>query len=80
MRGVFNIVFRIISSLLGVLIGLMGCIWILQGLGMASGRMAQSFMENDRMWAVWGVIARAGRRRPGDLEQHAAGHGGLTRR
>ncbi|HXQ46290.1 MAG TPA: hypothetical protein VN806_06710 [Caulobacteraceae bacterium] len=57
MRGVFNIVFRIISSLLGVLIGLMGCIWILQGLGMASGRMAQSFMENDRMWAVWGVIA-----------------------
>jgi len=57
MRGVFNIVFRIISSLLGVLIGLMGCIWILQGIGMASGRMAQSFMENDRMWAVWGVIA-----------------------
>ena len=57
MRGVFNIVFRIVSSLLGVLIGLMGCIWILQGLGMATGRMAQSFMENDRMWAVWGVVA-----------------------
>jgi hypothetical protein len=57
MRGVFNIVFRIISTLLGVLVGLMGCIWIMQGLGMASGRMAQSFMENDRMWAVWGVIA-----------------------
>jgi|HubBroStandDraft_4_1064222.scaffolds.fasta_scaffold79419_4 hypothetical protein len=57
MRGVFNIVFRIISTLLGVLVGLMGCIWTLQGLGMASGRMAQSFMENDRMWAVWGVIA-----------------------
>jgi hypothetical protein len=57
MRGVFNIVFRIISTLLGVLIGLMGGIWTLQGLGMASGRMAQSFMENDRMWAVWGVIA-----------------------
>jgi hypothetical protein len=57
MRGVFNIVFRIISTLLGVLVGLMGCIWTLQGLGMASGRMAQSFMENDRMWAVYGVIA-----------------------
>jgi hypothetical protein len=57
MRGVFNIVFRIISTLLGVVVGLMGCVWILQGLGMASGRMAQSFMENDRMWAVWGVIA-----------------------
>ena len=57
MRAVFNIVFRIVSTLLGVLVGLMGCIWTLQGLGMASGRMAQSFMENDRMWAVWGVIA-----------------------
>ena len=57
MRGVFNIVFRIISTLLGAVVGLMGCVWTLQGLGMASGRMAQSFMENDRMWAVWGVIA-----------------------
>ena len=57
MRTVFNVVFRIISSLLGVLLVLMGGVWTLQGLGMASGRMAQSFMENDRMWAVWGVIA-----------------------
>jgi hypothetical protein len=57
MRGVFNIVFRIISTLLGAVVGLMGCVWTLQGLGMASGRMAQSFMENDKMWAVWGVIA-----------------------
>ena len=57
MRAVFNVVFRIISSLLGVLLVLMGGVWTLQGLGMASGRMAQSFMENDRMWAVWGVIA-----------------------
>jgi len=57
MRGVFNIVFRIISTLLGAVVGLMGCVWTLQGLGMASGRMARSFMENDKMWAVWGVIA-----------------------
>jgi hypothetical protein len=57
MRGVFNVVFRIISTLLGVLLVLMGGVWTLQGLGMASGRMAQSFMENDRMWAVYGVIA-----------------------
>ena len=57
MRSVFNVVFRIISSLLGVLLVLMGGVWTLQGLGLATGRMAQSFMENDRMWAVWGVIA-----------------------
>jgi len=57
MRGAFNLVFRIISTLLGALLVLGGGIWTLQGLGLASGRMAQSFMENDRMWAVYGVIA-----------------------
>ena len=57
MRGVFNVVFRIISSLLGVLLVLMGGVWTLQGLGLATGRMAQSFMQNDRMWAFWGVVA-----------------------
>ena len=57
MRGLFNLVFRIISTLLGLLLVLMGGVWTLQGLGLATGRMAQSFMQNDRMWAVWGVIA-----------------------
>jgi hypothetical protein len=56
MRGVFNVVFRIISSLIGVLMVLMGCVWTLQGLNLATGKMAQSFMENDRHWAVYGVI------------------------
>ena len=34
----------------------MGGIWTLQGLNLAWGRMRQSFMENDRHWAVYGVI------------------------
>jgi hypothetical protein len=57
MRGAFNLVFRIISTLLGLVLLLMGGVWTLQGLGLATGRMAQSFMENDRMWVLWGVIA-----------------------
>jgi hypothetical protein len=56
MRGVFNVVFRIVSTLIGVLMALMGCVWTLQGLNLATGKMAQSFMENDRHWAVYGVI------------------------
>jgi len=56
MRGVFNIVFRIISSLLGVLVIIMGCIWISQGLGLATGALAKSPMESHSIWAVLGFI------------------------
>jgi hypothetical protein len=56
MGSAFNVIMRIISSLIGVLMTLMGGVWILQGLNMATGRMAQSFMENDRHWAVYGAI------------------------
>ena len=55
-RNVFNIVMRIISTLLGVLLTLMGSVWILQGLNLAWGRMRQSFMESDPHWAVYGAI------------------------
>ena len=57
MSGVFNVTFRIVSTLLGVLVLLMGAIWTLQGLGIAPGPLARSFMENDRRWAIYGVIA-----------------------
>jgi hypothetical protein len=56
MRNAFNIMMRIVSSLLGLLLVLMGGIWTLQGLNLAWGRMRQSFMESDPHWAVYGVI------------------------
>lgn len=56
MRNAFNIIMRVVSSLIGVLLTLMGGIWTLQGLNLAWGRMRQSFMENDRHWAVYGAI------------------------
>ena len=62
MAGAFSILGRIISTLLGVLIGLMGGIWILQAFNVAfNGPMGPggrtSFMVNDHHWAVYGAIA-----------------------
>jgi hypothetical protein len=56
MRGLFNVVFRIISTLLGGLLCVMGGIWVLQGLNLAKGPLARSFMEDNRQWAVYGAI------------------------
>ena len=58
----FHIIGRIISTLLGLLLGLMGVVWILQAYNIAfNGPMgpggARSFMVEDRQWAIYGVIA-----------------------
>jgi drug/metabolite transporter superfamily protein YnfA len=53
MAVVFNIVFRVISSLLGLLLVCMGGVWILQGLNLA---FKVGFMVNDKHWVVYGAI------------------------
>lgn len=53
---VFNGVMRIISSLIGMLMVLMGAIWILQGLNLAWGSLSRSFMQGDQHWAFYGAI------------------------
>ncbi|MFI4973670.1 MAG: hypothetical protein ACHP84_03910 [Caulobacterales bacterium] len=53
MRNAFNIVMRIFSSLLGLLVIAMGGIWILQGLKIA---FLKSFMAGDIRWALAGVV------------------------
>ena len=53
MGGLFNGVMRGISTLLGLLLTVMGGIWILQGLGIA---FLVGFMANDWHWAVYGAI------------------------
>ena len=47
---------KIISRLIGLLLVMMGGIWILQGLNLAWGVLARSFMQDDRHWAVYGAI------------------------
>lgn len=62
MGAAFNIVGRIISTLLGLLLGLMGGVWILQSYNIAfNGPIGpggeRSFMVEDRSWAIYGAIA-----------------------
>jgi hypothetical protein len=53
MRSAFNIVMRIVSSLLGVLMVCMGGVWVLQGLDLA---FKVGFMVGDKQWVAWGAI------------------------
>ena len=55
MRGLFNILGRALSTLIGLLLVVFGGIWILQGLDIAF--QAGSFMAGDPQWAVYGAIA-----------------------
>jgi hypothetical protein len=62
MGAAFNIVGRIISTLLGLLLVLMGGVWILQAYNVAfNGPMGpggeRSFMVENHEWAINGVIA-----------------------
>ena len=72
MLRVFNGIMRVISSLIGVLMVLMGGIWFLQGLDLAWGAMRRSFMEGDQHWALYGGILCRHRCLPNYLEQHPA--------
>jgi hypothetical protein len=53
MRSAFNIVMRIVSTLIGVAMVCMGGIWILQGLNIA---FRVGFMVGDKQWVGWGAL------------------------
>jgi drug/metabolite transporter superfamily protein YnfA len=53
MRSLFNIVMRIVSSLLGLLCVAMGGVWMLQGLNLA---FKVGFMVGDPKWTLYGAI------------------------
>ena len=48
----FNVVMRIISSLIGITMTLMGVVWILQGLNLA---FRVGFMVGNYHWTVYGA-------------------------
>jgi len=56
MRGLFNIVMRIVSSLIGLLMVFMGSVWILQGLNLY---FRVGFMVGDKRWVAWGALLAA---------------------
>jgi hypothetical protein len=53
MRAMFNVSMRIFSTLLGIVLMVMGTIWILQGFNLA---FRVGFMVGDRHWVLYGAI------------------------
>jgi len=51
--GAFNIVMRVVSSLLGLLLVALGGVWMLQGLNLA---FKVGFMVGDPKWTLFGAI------------------------
>ena len=56
MRSAFNIVMRIFSTLLGVVVFLMGSIWVMQGLHVGPAAIMRGFMVSDWHWTLYGAI------------------------
>jgi hypothetical protein len=56
MRRGFDIVMRIVTSLVGLLLILMGSVWMMQGLGVGPAAIMQGFMVNNIQWTVYGAI------------------------
>ena len=56
MGGLFNIVMRIFSSLLGLLCIFVGLVWIGQGLHVGPAAIMQGFMVSNPQWALYGAI------------------------
>jgi len=59
MGAAFNIVMRIFSSLLGLLVIFMGLVWIGQGLHIGPAAIMRGFMVSNPQWALYGVILAA---------------------
>jgi len=56
MRRTFDIVMRVVSSLIGLLMLAMGSVWMMQGLGVGPAAIMQGFMVNDIHWTYYGAI------------------------
>jgi hypothetical protein len=57
MGHVFDVVMRIVSTLIGLLLVAMGSIWMMQGLGVGPAPILQGFMVNDVRWTYYGGVA-----------------------
>jgi hypothetical protein len=53
MRGAFDTIMRVVSTLLGLLMVAMGFVWFCQGMNLA---FRVGFMVGDWHWSLYGVI------------------------
>jgi hypothetical protein len=59
MRAAFNVVMRLFSSLLGLLLIFMGLVWIGQGLHIGPAAIMRGFMVSNSKWALYGAVLAA---------------------
>jgi hypothetical protein len=55
-RRAFDIVMRIVTSLVGLMMVASGSVWMMQGLGVGPAVIMQGFMVNDIRWTFYGAI------------------------
>ena len=56
MRSAFDVIMRIVTTLVGLLMILTGCVWAMQGLGTGPAAIMQGPMVNDIRWTYYGAI------------------------
>jgi len=56
MRRTFDLVMRIVSTGLGLLMLFMGSVWMMQGLGVGPDAIMQGFMVGAPQWVFYGAI------------------------
>ena len=47
---------KIVNTLVGLLMISMGCVWMMQGLGVGPAAIMQGFMVNNIQWTFYGAI------------------------
>ena len=52
----FDLIMRIVTSLLGIAMILMGCVWAMQGLNVGPAAILQGPMVNNIQWTYYGGI------------------------
>ena len=56
MVGAFNVIMRVFSTLLGILVIFFGLVWIGQGLHIGPAAIMRGFMVSNPQWALYGTI------------------------
>ena len=56
MRRTFDIVMRIVSTLLGLVMLFMGSVWMMQGLHVGPAAIMQGFMVGAPQWVLYGAV------------------------
>lgn len=52
----FDILMKIVNTLVGLLMICMGAVWMMQGLGVGPAAIMQGFMVNNIQWTFYGAI------------------------